>query len=533
MIYGIRSNGNNHGLVLTKPIVVETMLNRVGYSADNDLRDLIVIEPSAGDGAFAIEIIDRLYVSSLKFGFPFQKSLSNLVFFELDERMASLLSERVESILNKYGVAVPKDLVRVEDFLLSKSGKCDLLIGNPPYVRHENIPEEQKKNYRSVFSTFRHRSDLYIAFYEKGLRLLNHDGVLSFICSNRWLKNQYGQGLRDLIQRAYSLEEIIDLEGTCPFEEDVIAYPAITTIRNTTKRSKANYFKVDEISELNHFDESVESIRTINTPNASSWFSYESSGQNHEKFLSSIESQGFKIGIGVATGSDRVFIRSDFKELVENELLIPILTSRDLKKDKLNWSGNYILNPFGSTGQLIDLDKYPKARDYFESQKELLLKRHVAKKNPSLWYKTIDRIHPSLTHQVKVVLPDISGNTRIFIDKGSYYPHHNLYYITGHDNEKLIALAAILMSDFVKDQLLELGTTMNGGYPRWQSQNLKKLRIPILTTIPNDTYQELIHAYQRNDLQRINELVIEDRMNDYSFQVGQTRLFEPDSIKYG
>ncbi|MCC5917320.1 MAG: Eco57I restriction-modification methylase domain-containing protein [Cryomorphaceae bacterium] len=533
MIYGTRANGNLHGLVLTKPIVVETMLDRVGYTQYHDLRNIRVIEPSAGDGAFAVEIIERLYHSSLKFDFSFQKALSNLIFFELDNEMGILLEERIGSTLNKYNASVPENLIRIEDFLLSKSDKCDLIIGNPPYVRHENIPDEKKELYRRKFPTFKHRSDLYIGFYDKGLRLLNENGSLSFICSNRWLKNQYGVSLRNLIQLNYCLEEIIDLEETCPFEEEVIAYPAITTIRNTKKNTKANYYLIDDITKLRFINKDTDVTRTLDIVNSKNWFSYVWSGEEHEKFLTTIESQGFQIGIGVATGLDKVFIRNDFKSLIEEEILLPILTSKDLKNNKLNWSGNYILNPFEITGQLIDLTKYPKAKEYLESHRSLLERRHVAKKNPRHWYKTIDRIKPTLTNQDKIILPDISGNSHIFIDKGNFYPHHNLYYITGSNQKKLVILASILSSDFIRKQLLELGTTMKGGYPRWQSQNLKKLRIPMIDAMPKETSDALIQAYHIKDYRTINQLVTEDEIGNYSFQVGQTTLFEPKGVEYG
>jgi adenine-specific DNA-methyltransferase len=533
MIYGIRSNGNKHGLVLTKPIVVETMLDRVLYTQNHDLRDIRVIEPSAGDGAFAIKIIERLYHSSLKFDFCFQKALSNLFFFELDNEIGVLLKERIESALNKYATVIPDNLIRIEDFLLSKSDKCDLIIGNPPYVRHENIPEEKKELYRRKFPTFKHRSDLYIGFYDKGLRLLKENGALSFICSNRWLKNQYGESLRSLIQLNYSLEEIIDLEETCPFEEEVIAYPSITTIRNSNTNTKANYYLIDDLAKLRDINKDSEITRTLDIANSKNWFSYVWSGEVHEKFLTTIESQGFNIGIGVATGLDKVFIRNDFKSLVEEELLLPILTSKDLKNNKLNWSGNYILNPFDCTGKLIDLTKHPMAKEYLESHREVLERRHVAKKNPQHWYKTIDRIKPSLTSQYKIILPDISGNNHIFIDKGNFYPHHNLYYITGRDKNKLVILASILTSKFIRNQLLELGTTMNGGYPRWQSQNLKKLRIPMIDAMPKETSDALIKAYHDKDYRTINKLVAEDEIGNYSFQVGQTTLFEPKGVEYG
>ncbi|MCB9298850.1 MAG: Eco57I restriction-modification methylase domain-containing protein [Lewinellaceae bacterium] len=85
-----------------------------------------------------------------------------------------------------------KKIVKQADFLDTQPGKFDIVIGNPPYVRHEQIPEPRKSLYKRKFSTFRHRSDLYIPFYEHALKLLNFEGKLCFICSNRWLRNQYG-----------------------------------------------------------------------------------------------------------------------------------------------------------------------------------------------------------------------------------------------------------------------------------------------------------------------------------------------------
>lgn len=528
MRYGRRSNGKQHGLVLTKPIVVDVMLDRIGYLATIDLSDKVVIEPAAGDGAFALSIIDRLYKSSKNFNFSFQKALEHLRFYEIDENMAGLLRKRIEVKLSEHSALLPDNLIHNTDFLLAKTGLCNIVIGNPPYVRHENIPEEQKYIYRKLFRTFTHRSDLYIAFYEKSLRILEDDGILSFICSNRWLKNQYGKNLREHISLYYSLKEIIDLEGTSPFEEDVIAYPAITTIHKSKEKLSEDYFSIKDIEDLLKIGQSIKPVRTLNTKISKNWFAYITNGSKHEMYLDSIENQGFKIGIGVATGNDSVFIRADFKSIVEHELLLPILTSKDIRNNELQWSGNYILNPFLNHGQLIDLEKFPKASIYFNNYKDILLKRHISIRNPNKWYQTIDRITQSLTQKDKIILPDISGNSHLFIDRGNYYPHHNLYYIIGQNYDKLILLAAILMSDFIKNQLLELGNKMNGGYPRWQSQNLKKLRVPIIDAIPQEIAQIITESYHSRDYVQINKLINPIEISSYSFSVGQTCLFEPE-----
>ena len=532
MIYGIRSNGSQHGLVLTKLIVVETMLDKVDYIASRDLSSVKIVEPAAGDGAFAISIISRLYESSRNFGFSFQTALNNISLYEIDNAMASVLIDRILELLNDLSCEMPEALVTKADFLISDVVKADIIIGNPPYVRHEKIPTIQKATYRKLFRTFTHRSDLYIAFYEKSLHSLKPEGVLSFICSNRWLKNQYGKNLREYVGFNFSVEEVIDLEGTSPFEEEVIAYPAITIIRNSKHNRIPIYTKIDDLKNLTKVSEPSSTTRLLHTSNPNNWFMSMHNGSHHEQFLSTIRNQGFKIGIGVATGLDSVFIREDFTDIVEKELLLPILISKDLKGDMLEWSGKYIINPFSKNGDLIDLKKYPKAETYFNLHKEILLERHIAKKNPDKWYKTIDKIDYNLLGENKILLPDLSGNSYLFIDKGNFYPHHNLYYITGQSYEKLMILAAVLMSNFIREQLLEIGNKMNGGYPRWQSQNLNKLQLPIIDAMPKETTRRLIKAYEQNDIQEINNHVNLLKISEYEFSSGQSKLFEQESPSY-
>lgn len=531
MRYGTRSNGNQHGLVLTKPFIVCKMLDFIGYDERFDLSNTRVLEPAAGEGAFAIEIISRLYKSSRKFGFDFSHALKNICLFEIDEVFSRRLLERIKSELINLSIKNSLPQIYIQDYLISEVGTFDLVIGNPPYVRHENIPEDKKELYRSIFGAFSHRSDLYIAFYEKALTSLNPGGKLSFICSNRWLKNQYGKRLRELIKNRFSLLEVIDLEETNPFEEEVMAYPAITNIKNAINSGKAEYYKSHDLSDLNRFKTKFKPLRRLKT-NSGNWFSLELKKGATLSNLDSIQNQGFNIGIGVATGCDSVFIRKDFKELVEKEVLLPILISKDLKADQFNWGGHFILNPYDEWGRLINLNRFPKTKNYLEKHRSTLESRYISRRNCSFWFRTIDKINYYFTYKPKILLPDISRNQYIFIDKGKYYPHHNLYYISHDEISKLNLLAGILMSNFVRNQLEELGNKMNGGYPRWQSQNLKKLRIPIIDAMPDSVKFELEQAYLEKDIDKVNELIDPKNFSKYKIKVRQTRLFEPDNQQH-
>lgn len=84
------------------------------------------------------------------------------------------------------------------------------------------------------------RADIYIGFYEKGL-LLEKEGNLGFISPDSWMRNDYGTALRELINE-YSLDYLIDMHKTEPFEKDVNAYPAITVISKPKKKNKKGPF---------------------------------------------------------------------------------------------------------------------------------------------------------------------------------------------------------------------------------------------------------------------------------------------------
>ena len=80
-----------------------------------------------------------------------------------------------------------------------ENGGFDVVIGNPPYIPTEQIPDKDKsfyeKNYKSAFG----RINIYPIFYEKGINLLKDNGLLGYITPYTLLKNQYYIEARKLI----------------------------------------------------------------------------------------------------------------------------------------------------------------------------------------------------------------------------------------------------------------------------------------------------------------------------------------------
>jgi hypothetical protein len=155
-----------------------------------------------------------------------------------------------------------------------------------------------------------------------------------------------------------------------------------------------------------------------------------------------IEEVGCKVGIGVATGADKAFI-GDYESMdVEPSRKVRLATTRDILSGEVKWQGQGVINPFEDAGGLVDLNAYPRLRAYLDARREVIQGRHVAKKSPASWYRTIDRITPSLTQKPKLLIPDIKGSAHIVFEKGALYPHHNLYFVTS-DEWDLEALQAI------------------------------------------------------------------------------------------
>jgi len=502
-----RKNGRNHGEVFTKLNVVQYILDEVEYLSAKNLKNVRVLEPAAGQGAFAIEIINRLAESSLNFEFDFITALNqNIQLVEIDKTSFKSLKKNIFNAIQNNGFSIDK----INQTIFSNSNylefqthlEFDCIVGNPPYIRHEIIDSKLKAIYKTEFSTFKYRADLYIPFYEKSLKLLSEKGLLSFICSNRWLFNQYGKPLREMIAKKYHLSKVINIEKTNAFDEEVIAYPCITTIKND-KGEITNYYESQE-KEINI--NSLNFVKMI-TPKDSAWQNLFLDYDINHNHLLGINEQDFKIGIGVATGADKVFIkkRSELNG-IEKSRLMPIINSKSLTGNKIDWDNSYVLNPF-EKNDICDLDKFPHFKEYLSTHKDILLKRHIARKNPKYWYKTIDKIKSDLQNKYKLLLPDLSGSKFLFIDEGKFYPHHNVYYITHENLNELKILACVLMSDFIKDQLSQIGIRMNGGLPRFQSQTLKKLRIPNLKELSVSDRKTLTDSYNNRNFKEINRVV--------------------------
>jgi hypothetical protein len=392
------------------------------------------------------------------------------------------------------------------------------VIGNPPYVRQELIPDVLMAEYRRRFHTIYDRADIYVPFIERSLSLLAPGGSLGFICADRWIKNRYGGPLRRMVADHFHLEHFVDMVDTAAFLSDVIAYPAIVVISRQkagpTRIASRPAIVADELRALAKAmtarklgkNQGVTEVARA-AIGAEPWM-LEAPDQlslvrRLEADYPTLEETGCKVGIGVATGADQVFIGL-FDELdVEHDRKLPLAMTRDILTGSVKWRGLGVINPFGPDGKLVPLNKYPKLKAYLERHSATIKARHVSKKNPNGWYRTIDRIYPELTSVPKLLIPDIKGEAHIVYEPGKLYPHHNLYFMTSNHWD-LRALQAVLLSDVTRMFITLYSTKMRGGYLRFQAQYLRRLRLPHWRDVPAALRAELIKAGKSREADACN-----------------------------
>ncbi len=219
-----------------------------------------------------------------------------------------------------------------------------------------------------------------------------------------------------------------------------------------------------------------------------------------------IEGAGCKVGIGVATGADAVFIGKFDALPVEDERKLPLVMARDLRGLDLDWHGYGVVNPFNHDGTLADLDMWPRFGAYMRLHQERIAGRHCAKKADHSWYRTIDRIWPGLTTRPKLVIPDIKGEPTVVLDEGRYYPHHNLYFVAS-DEWELPALATILRSSVAVLFISSYCVRMSGGFLRFQAQYLRRIRVPVWEGLSRPARAALREASSTLDLDAIDSAV--------------------------
>ena len=114
---------------------------------------------------------------------------------------------------------------------LGEKGGFEAVIGNPPYVRQQQLASYKPYFQQDYAEVYHGSADLFVYFFAQGLRQARMNGRLSYISSNSWLRANYATPLRRYLRESTTVETLVDVGDNRVFEEAPDVYPAVHIVR--------------------------------------------------------------------------------------------------------------------------------------------------------------------------------------------------------------------------------------------------------------------------------------------------------------
>jgi adenine-specific DNA-methyltransferase len=233
----------------------------------------------------------------------------------------------------------------------------DVVIGNPPYIQIQKFPKAQKDKWITQnFQSFAATADIYCLFYERGSQLLNPNGHLSYITSNKWMRAGYGEKLRDYLATQVDTYGVLDF-GMAQNFGAATTYTCITQLARRTPQQKlrACYAADDKAAMQNPAAYFEANAVTQEALSALPWIIL--SPERHA-IKEQVESQGIplkdwdiSIYRGVLTGfNDAFYLTQEQRDTFVAEdpkcadYLVPLLRGRYVSRYATDWDGTWMIN---------------------------------------------------------------------------------------------------------------------------------------------------------------------------------------------
>lgn len=218
--------------IYTPSKVVNFMLDNVGFNNKCGIDGKHIIDNSCGNGNFLVEIVKRIFQFIPNIDREYLETYVHGI--EIDEPAYNEAINRLNKIATEHNISNVKWDVRNSDALRTTDfdNSMDYVVGNPPYC---NVHHMSKENYDLLKTEFFFCSDgmtdLYIGFFEKGIQMLNSNGILGYITPNSWLTSKAGYWLRSHLYDHNSLQQIYNFDTDKLFD-DATTFTCITIIDN-------------------------------------------------------------------------------------------------------------------------------------------------------------------------------------------------------------------------------------------------------------------------------------------------------------
>lgn len=443
------------GQVFTKKSVAQFMISLCEIRPDD-----YILDPCFGVGVF----IEELY----------KKGYRNIFGCELDSKLYNKISSKYDNLY-------------CCDFL--KKGfnrKFDLIIMNPPYIRHEKINDLQEfginkalMQKKTIFSNLPKNANMYMYFIVKSINLLKKNGQLVVIFPGSWQKSSSGKKFIKEINNTCRIEEIINVHGDV-FEDNVLTDVVIMRLKkNLNDKNEYKAYNVVFKNNRIYYKDNIE---------------YQDLSGSCVKF-----DNVFKIKRGITTGYNDAFINPSIKN--EENLKKIISTPKQI----LGYTTNN-----SKYDNILIVDNEKKCSKYLLNVKNRILKEGKPKtlynkiKNNKKWYqiKTFNCTGIIFNYFIR-------NDIRFIYNKNFEIVRDNFYIINCNIDEKLAF--ALLNNYYIYYQLEKTGKKYGNGLLKIQKYDFNNLNIVNPLIITNSDKKKLIelsenimNGKEKNGIEKIS-----------------------------
>lgn len=496
ILFGLLTDGidldsrKKSGSERTPDEIIQYMLEIIGY--DKEVSNCkSIVDPACGTGTFIKQITQKFIEGLQVTDSVTEKLLMQRLIRAYDTKPSNVFVTKIVIIETLIAKKIVKDIsvvcelmkglpIYCEDFLHTDE-KADFVIGNPPYIRLQNLPLEYRDYIKSNYASATGRFDIFTCFMEHSDKILSEHGRMCLITSNKYLTANYGVGIRDYLSRTGHVRKIIDLFDTKFFGAAVL--PAIIMcenvsekdadveyigIKTSTHRANAHCKNATELFDFAEnkmisdkvvvsygvLDDIILEIAraTVKIPiNGKTW-NFLSEDENDIKLKMDKNKQCslkdlFDICVGIKTTADTVFVKPMTEEFIndhkfENDAIYPLIQSFDVNRWQITWGENkkdrYILYPHREKDgnmQAIPLNEIPNAASYLLEQEETLRKRtYLTESKTREWYECWVPQKLSKFQQTKIVTRDIVSTNSFALDESGRLCQGNTFFLTKKDS---------------------------------------------------------------------------------------------------
>jgi len=395
--------------------------------------------------------------------------------------------------------------------LMFGTDQFDVIITNPPYIQLQRNGGELAKKYAPYsYETFDRKGDIYTLFIERGLNMLQDNGYLCYITSNKWLRSGYGGKVRSYLLNKNShaqLDILIDL-GPGVFENAAVD-TCILGVKKVTSPSSLGLKTLDLTKEdittanISECLNDPDKVTVMTKLDSGPWFFGKDIDQRIKEKVETfgVPLKGWKVDIyyGIKTGCNDAFIidsdtrkkildgcRSDEELKLTNSVIKKRLRGKNVNRYSCSWDGNWIIViPSGWTNQMKGSStaedfmnaNLPSLMGHLNTYKDRLLARddkgdYWWELRPCSYYDEFDK--------EKVIWREIVNRPSFYYDNEHFYVEATGFIMTGDNLKYLCGVLNSKPCAFVFKRYYSGGGLGEEGY-RYKKAFMMALPVPLVS----------------------------------------------------